>query len=70
MAESVVLATEPRADHGTRAARKLRKSGKIPAVIYGHKEATVAVALPAQSNTNACTVLGLVSLEFLDPMTF
>src|SRR5439155_1676565 len=31
---------------------------------------TVAVALPAQSNTNACTVLGLVSLEFLDPMTF
>ena len=31
---------------------------------------TVAVALPAQSNSNACTVLGLVSLEFLDPMTF
>ena len=31
---------------------------------------TVAVAFPAQGNSNACTVLGLVNLEFLDPMTF
>jgi large subunit ribosomal protein L25 len=48
MAESVVLATEPRADHGTRAARKLRKSGKIPAVVYGHKEETLAVSLSGE----------------------
>ena len=31
---------------------------------------TVAVAFPAQGNSNACTVLGLVNLEFLDPMAF
>ena len=31
---------------------------------------TVAVALPAQGNSNSCTVLGLVNLEFLDPVTF
>jgi len=31
---------------------------------------TVAVALPAQSNANACSVLGLENLEFLDPLTF
>jgi len=31
---------------------------------------TVAVALPAQSNGSACTVLGLVNLEFLDPIAF
>src|SRR5207249_7391704 len=31
---------------------------------------TVAVALPAQTNASACTVLGLENLEFLDPLTF
>ncbi len=31
---------------------------------------TVAVALPAQSNANACSILGLENLEFLDPLTF
>jgi large subunit ribosomal protein L25 len=45
MADSVVLDTQPRTNRGTRAARRLRKDGRIPAVIYGHKEATVAVTL-------------------------
>jgi large subunit ribosomal protein L25 len=45
MAESVTLETQPRANQGTRAARKLRKEGRIPAVVYGHKEATVPVTL-------------------------
>jgi large subunit ribosomal protein L25 len=48
MAESVVLDTQPRTNQGTRAARKLRKEGRIPAVIYGHKEATVAVTLAGE----------------------
>jgi len=39
--------TQPRETHGTRAARRLRKQGLVPAVLYGHKEATVSVALPA-----------------------
>jgi large subunit ribosomal protein L25 len=45
MAESVILATEPRKEHGSRAAQKLRKAGRIPAVLYGHKEETLAVTL-------------------------
>jgi large subunit ribosomal protein L25 len=45
MAESLMLETQPRTSQGTRAARKLRKEGRIPAVIYGHKEATLVVTL-------------------------
>jgi large subunit ribosomal protein L25 len=48
MVESVVLATEPRTHNGTRAARKLRKNGRIPAVIYGHKEETLVVTLSGE----------------------
>src|SRR4051812_7326452 len=42
MAESVVLVTEKREGSGTRKAAKLRKTNKVPAVIYGHKEATLS----------------------------
>ncbi len=34
------LTAEARTDRGTAAARKLRREGSIPAVIYGHSEAT------------------------------
>ena len=34
-----------RTEHGTRAARQLRKEGLIPAVVYGHGQPTVSVAL-------------------------
>jgi large subunit ribosomal protein L25 len=47
MAEAVTLTAEERNEHGTRHARRLRKSGRIPAVVYGHKEATVPLALGA-----------------------
>jgi large subunit ribosomal protein L25 len=43
--ESVKLATKPRPSQGSRAALKLRRDGLIPAVVYGHKEAIVPVAL-------------------------
>jgi large subunit ribosomal protein L25 len=46
MAETVELTTEPRQGRGSRAAAKLRAKKLIPAVLYGHKEATVSVALP------------------------
>ena len=46
MAETVKLSTKPRQSNGSQEARRLRRQGLIPAVIYGHKEATVAVALP------------------------
>jgi large subunit ribosomal protein L25 len=46
MAETFSLVAKPRAGHGSRAARKLRKQNQLPAVIYGHKEATVPVTVP------------------------
>lgn len=43
--ESVKLATKPRPKQGSQAAARLRKEGLVPAVVYGHKEAVVPLAL-------------------------
>jgi large subunit ribosomal protein L25 len=48
MAESVQLEVQPRDVYGTQATRRLRRQGLLPAVVYGHKEATVCVALSAE----------------------
>jgi large subunit ribosomal protein L25 len=53
MAESLVLETQPREGRGTQAARRLRRQGLVPAVVYGHKEATVAIALSLEELDNA-----------------
>jgi large subunit ribosomal protein L25 len=53
MAETVQLKTESRQGRGTRAATKMRARGLIPAVLYGHKEATVSVALPHEELLHA-----------------
>lgn len=45
MAEAVVLTTKPRQDLGKMNARRLRRQGLVPGVLYGHKEATVVVSL-------------------------
>src|SRR5215831_12893105 len=50
MSEAVRIQVEPRDPQknkgtGTRVARRLRKNGRIPAVIYGHKQAVVPVTL-------------------------
>jgi large subunit ribosomal protein L25 len=45
MVESLAMETQPRGGRGTRAARRLRKQGLVPAVVYGHKEATLSVVL-------------------------
>jgi len=45
MAE-IKIAAEPRNDFGKGAARQLRRDGKIPAVLYGHKEEPVHLSLP------------------------
>jgi large subunit ribosomal protein L25 len=45
MAESVVLVTQTRDTRGSQAARRLRRKGQVPAVVYGHQEATVSIAL-------------------------
>jgi large subunit ribosomal protein L25 len=46
MAESVTLVAEKREPGGKSAAKKLRKQGLVPGVIYGHKEETLAITLP------------------------
>jgi large subunit ribosomal protein L25 len=50
MSEAVKIRVEPRDSQknkgtGTRVARRLRKNGLIPAVIYGHKQAVLPVTL-------------------------
>lgn len=49
MAESVVLKTEPRSERGSSAARRLRRKGQVPGVVYGHKEENLTVSLSADA---------------------
>ena len=42
----IKIAAEPRENFGKGAARQLRRDGKIPAVLYGHKQEPVHLALP------------------------
>lgn len=56
MAEIVSLQAQPRAGSGSRAAAKVRKQGLIPGIIYGHKEANVAVAVNAEELDRAIRV--------------
>ncbi|HEY7309392.1 MAG TPA: 50S ribosomal protein L25 [Gemmataceae bacterium] len=53
MADSVVLVTEKRDTRGTRTARRLRQTGRVPGVVYGHKEATLSVSVAADSLLSA-----------------
>src|SRR5882672_6095616 len=39
MAEFMLLKAQPRDQFGTANARRLRRKGMLPAVVYGHKEA-------------------------------
>jgi large subunit ribosomal protein L25 len=55
MAE-VVLAAQPRQTRGSKEAARLRKAGRIPGVVYGHKEATVAVSVGAEELDRAIRV--------------
>jgi large subunit ribosomal protein L25 len=47
MAETLVLESQRRTGRGSALARKLRRQGMVPAVLYGHKEATVSLSIPA-----------------------
>lgn len=49
----VRLSAEPRTEFGKGGARRTRRAGKIPAVIYGHGEDPRHVSLPARDFTNA-----------------
>ncbi len=45
MSDSVVLNAEVRQEVGSKAAVKLRKSGKLPAIVYGHGKEPVSIAV-------------------------
>jgi large subunit ribosomal protein L25 len=44
----VKISAEPRTEFGKGGARRTRRAGKVPAVIYGHGEAPKHIALPAR----------------------
>ncbi len=53
MAESVSLTAKPRQQHGSSNARRLRRKGQVPGILYGHKEATVPIALGTEEMEKA-----------------
>jgi large subunit ribosomal protein L25 len=53
MAEAITLSTQPRPKLGTREADRLRREGRVPAVIYGHKEAVETVSLSKEELDDA-----------------
>jgi large subunit ribosomal protein L25 len=50
--QSIQIAAEPRATLGSRANKRLRDIGKVPGVLYGHKEAVVPLTLPKKELVN------------------
>ena len=57
MSEIAKLTVHPRTTTGSRAAKRLRKSGMIPAVVYGHKEPVAQIAIDAVELNRAIRVL-------------
>lgn len=53
MAETLVLAAEKREGRGTSRARHLRDKGRVPAVVYGHKQDVVSVSVAADELSRA-----------------
>ncbi|AWM38795.1 50S ribosomal protein L25 [Gemmata obscuriglobus] len=56
MSASVTLKTTARAETGSRAAARLRKQGLVPAIVYGHKQANVSLAVNAKELDQAIRV--------------
>src|SRR5438067_8955878 len=50
--QAAQITIKPRAELGSRANKRLRDSGFVPGVIYGHKEAVVPVTLPRKEVSN------------------
>src|SRR5436190_12673502 len=50
--QSISIAAESRSALGSRANKRLRDTGKVPGVLYGHKEAIIPVTLPKKELVN------------------
>src|SRR5207248_6091278 len=46
------LAAEKRESSGTSAARRLRKTGKLPGIVYGHGQEPEPIAVPVRDLSN------------------
>jgi large subunit ribosomal protein L25 len=64
MSDVVTLAGEARADAGRGGARKARREGRIPAVIYGNKEPSTLITLPAAELNKQIRQHGFLSRVF------
>lgn len=63
----VRIAAEPRTEFGKGGARRTRRAGNVPAVVYGHGRPPVHIALPSHELTRALrTPNVLLSLELDD----
>lgn len=49
MAKTLLLKAEIRERTGSKAVQKVRKQGRIPAIVYGHKQTPVAISLDAHN---------------------
>jgi large subunit ribosomal protein L25 len=49
MAKTLLLKAEIRERTGSKSVQKMRKEGKIPAIVYGHKQTPVAISLDAHN---------------------
>src|SRR5262249_51982951 len=56
MSAIVTIKAEPRTGSGSRASYKLRKAGRVPGIVYGHKLANVQVAVSAEELDRAIRV--------------
>jgi len=65
MAGIVSLAAQTRAGSGSRASFKIRREGRIPGIVYGHKEANVSVSVSAEELDRAIRVLHARVLDLL-----
>src|SRR6476660_7345585 len=50
--QSAQITAKARNDKGSRANKRLRDTGFIPGVVYGHKEAVIPLTLPKKEVTN------------------
>jgi large subunit ribosomal protein L25 len=48
MADEIVLVAEPRSERGSRPAGRIRRTGRVPAVVYGLGTETMAITVPAR----------------------
>ena len=53
MSAPVTLPAQPRQGKGTRSSRRLRRDGRVPAVIYGHGQENINVSLPLKETATA-----------------